>query len=238
MKDLENARLLAETMVWIATQTGRRAVALLSDMNQPLGQAVGNALEVREAIDTLRAGGPPDFHQHCVEVASYMLLMGDLAIDEKTGVEMAQTVLDNGKALEQFRRLVQAQGGDVSYVDRPEKLLISPLKRIIAAEESGYLRRMDALEIGEASVALGAGRAKKGDPIDHAVGIMVHHKVGDPIQLGEPLMTLYANREAAFEEAGCKVKEAIEISQQPVEPLLLFYDIVRSSAIKETDTIC
>ncbi len=119
MRDLDSACQLAETMVWIGRQTGRDTIALLSDMNQPLGCAVGNALEVREAVETLRGGGPVDFRQHCIEVASYMLVLGALADDEHSGAQMAEKVIKNGQALEHFRELVQAQGGDVTYVDDP-----------------------------------------------------------------------------------------------------------------------
>jgi len=237
MKDLDSAHILAETMVWIAKQTGREAIALLSDMNQPLGHAIGNAIEVREAIDTLRGGGPQDFRQHCIVVAGHLLVLGDLAKDEHIGAEMAQGVLESRKALAHFRKLVQAQGGDVTYVDDPDKLPVSSLNRIISAEESGYLEKLDALSIGEASVLLGAGRAKKGDPVDHAVGIVVHHKVGDPVQAGEPLATLYANQEIALEEAEWRVREAIRVCQQLVDPLPLFYGTVRSSDISLSENI-
>ena len=221
------ARDLAETMVSIARQTGRNAVALLSDMNQPLGCAVGNALEVREAVETLRGGGPNDFRQHCLEVASHMLVLGKLAPDESQARQMAEEALAAGKALARFRELVTAQGGDVSYVDDLDKLPQATLVEEILAQRAGYLSQIDARWVGEASVLLGAGRAKKGDPIDHAVGIMVHHKVGDRIERGQPLFTLYANRKPALEEARRYLARAVEWSETPVKPLPLFYDVVR-----------
>jgi pyrimidine-nucleoside phosphorylase len=227
MKDLGSARELAETMVWIGKQTGREAVALLSDMNQPLGCAVGNTLEMREAIDTLRGGGPLDFRLHCIEVASQMLFLGKLAHDKAQAKKMAEEALASGKALERFRELIEAQGGDATYVDQPEKLPAALLRKDITAPSSGFLSKVDALLVGESSVLLGAGRAKKGDPIDHAVGIIVHHKVGDQVERGEPLLTLYASRELAINEALGHLGSALEISKTPVEPLPLFYDVIR-----------
>jgi len=227
MDDLESARILAETMVRIGKQTGREAIALLSDMNQPLGSMVGNALEVREAVETLRGGGPQDFRQHCIEVASHMLVLGELASDERSGVKLAEGAIASGKALERFRELVRAQGGDVSYVDDLDKLPNAAIEEIIPADRVGYLAKVDALLIGEAAVLLGAGRAKKGDPIDHAVGIKVHHKVGDRVEASEPVLTLYANRETALAEARIHLSAAFEVSEEQVAPLPLFYDVVR-----------
>lgn len=227
METLPSARVLAETMVLIAKQTGREAVALLSDMNQPLGCAVGNALEVREAVETLRGGGPDDFRLHCLEVASYMLVIGKITQSEAQGRQMAEQALADGKALARFRELVHAQGGDVSYVDDLDKLPRAALTEVVPAERAGYLSQVDARLVGEASVILGAGRAQKGDPIDHAVGIMVHHKVGDYLECGQGLFTLYANQTPALVEAHRHLTQAIGWSDSPVEPLPLFYDVVR-----------
>lgn len=227
MEDLQSARVLAETMAWIAKLSERKAVALLSDMNQPLGYAVGNALEVREAIDTLRGGGPADFRQHCLEVAGYMLMLGGLAEDELEGQHKAKEALANGKSLERFRALVSAQGGDLSYVDEPDKLPRARLIEVVPAPRSGYLEGIDARMIGEASVRLGAGRAKKSDAIDHAVGIVVHHKVGDFVNRGEPLFTVHASRKSALEDGRTSVLEAHTWSDDPIPPLPLFYGAVR-----------
>jgi pyrimidine-nucleoside phosphorylase len=227
MENLQSARELAETMVLLAKQTEREAVALLSDMNQPLGCAVGNALEVREAVETLRGGGPDDFRLHCLEVASHMLVLGKLVQNEAQGRQMAEQALAGGKALARFRELVNAQGGDVSYVDDLDKLPRAALIEVVLADRAGYLSQVDARLVGEASILLGAGRAKKGDPIDHAVGIMVHHKVGDHIERSQPLITLHANQKPALEEARHHLAQAIGWSDSPVEPLPLFYDVVR-----------
>ncbi|MEW5868799.1 MAG: thymidine phosphorylase [Chloroflexota bacterium] len=227
MTSLEGAKVLAETMAWIARLTERKAVALLSDMNQPLGCTVGNALEVREAIETLRGGGPEDFREHCLEVASHMLALGEITVDEEQGRYMAEAALAKGSALERFRQLVQAQNGDVAYVDNPEKLPKAALIEPLLAPRSGYLSAIDARIVGETAVLLGAGRAKKGDPIDHAVGIEVLHKVGDSVQAGEPLMTLHANQASSLEQARQALLAAHEWSEAPVEPLPLFYGLVR-----------
>ncbi len=195
---------------------------------EPAARLCGwECFEVREAVETLRGGGPDDFRLHCLEVASHMLVMGKLAHNEQQGRQMAEQALLGGKALARFRELVSAQGGDVSYIDDLDKLPQASMQEVVLADRTGYLCQVDARLVGEASVLLGAGRAKKGDPIDHAVGIMVHHKVGDYIESGQPLFTLYANQKTALEEARRHLAEAIEWSETPVEPLPLFYDVVR-----------
>ena len=226
METLQEARQLAELMVAIGRLSGRKVVALLSDMNQPLGNAVGNALEVNEAIDTLRGGGPADFREHCLVVASHLLVVGRKAVDIDEARRMAETTLQDGIAWQQFRRLVTSQGGEVSVVDKPALLPHAPLVETVAAERSGYLLGIDAREVGETSVELGAGRARKEDPIDHAVGIMIHHKVGDHIGKGEGLFTIHANDLSKMVAARKRLLAAHQWSDHPVEPLPLFYGIV------------
>ena len=211
----EEARQLSELMVSIARLVGRKAVALLSDMNQPLGNAVGNALEVKEAIDTLHRQGPQDFRHHCLVVGGHLLALGDMAADEEAGLVMAQRALDGGAAWEKFRELVIAQGGDVRYVDEPERLPVAPLIETIPAPRSGHLAGVNACEVGETAVELGAGRARKGDPIDHAVGIEIHHKVGDRVEAGEPLFTIHAHSSESLEEARRRLLEAHTWSDSP-----------------------
>lgn len=226
METLPEARQLAELMVAIGRLSGRKVVALLSDMNQPLGNAVGNALEVKEAIDTLQGGGPADFWEHCLVVASHLLVVGRKAGDIDEARRMAETILQDGIAWQQFRRLVTSQGGEVSVVDKPALLPHAPLVETVAAERSGYLLGIDAREVGETSVELGAGRARKEDPIDHAVGIMIHHKVGDHIGKGEGLFTIHANDLSKMVAARKRLLAAHQWSDHPVEPLPLFYGIV------------
>lgn len=226
METLPEARQLAELMVAIGRLSGRKVVALLSDMNQPLGNAVGNALEVNEAIDTLQGGGPADFREHCLVVASHLLVVGRKAGDIDEARRMAETILQDGIAWQQFRRLVTSQGGEVSVVDKPALLPQAPLVETVAAERSGYLLGIDAREVGETSVELGAGRARKEDPIDHAVGIVIHHKVGDHIGKGEGLFTIHANDLSKMVAARKRLLAAHQWSDHPVEPLPLFYGIV------------
>jgi pyrimidine-nucleoside phosphorylase len=224
METLDEARVLATLMIDIGRLAGRKVVTLLSDMNQPLGQAVGNSLEVIEAIDTLHGHGPSDFLEHCLHVSAHMLVLGERAADLETGRRMAEAVIASGAAFEKFRVLVRAQGGDVTYADDPGKFPRAKYIETIKAERSGTLSRVNARTIGEASVALGAGRAVKSDPVDHAVGFVIHHKVGDNIKEGEPLFTIYANdttRQAAAKES---LQGAFGWSEKPVAPLPLFYE--------------
>jgi pyrimidine-nucleoside phosphorylase len=224
METLDEAHQLADLMVKIGDLAGRKTICLLSDMNQPLGQAVGNALEVKEAIDTLKGGGPEDFQEHCLHVSAHMLLVGKRAGDLGEGRLLAEKAVANGTAFEKFRVLVQAQSGDVGFVDDPRKLPKASIIEEVKAPRSGYLARVDARGIGEASVALGAGRAKKSDAVDHAVGFIVLHKVGEKIEQGEPLFVIHANDEKKLAEARENVLAAHTFSAAPVPPLPLFYD--------------
>ncbi|MCX7975474.1 MAG: pyrimidine-nucleoside phosphorylase [Bellilinea sp.] len=226
METLEDARRLAELMVAIARLSGRRAVAVLSDMNQPLGYAVGNALELREAIDTLHGNGPEDFYEHCMEIASHLLVIGGKATDLREGRDLAEEALREGHAWQKFRMLVQAQGGDVSMVDQPEKLPKAKFIEEVYASQEGYLSAINAREVGETSVDLGAGRVKKGDPIDHAVGIVIHHKVGDFVRKGDLLFTIHANNDSKLREAKERLLAAHSWSTTAVQPLPLFYGVV------------
>jgi pyrimidine-nucleoside phosphorylase len=227
MQTLEDARKLAKLMVSVARLADRKAVALLSDMNQPLGCAVGNALEVKEAIDTLQGGGPEDFRQHCLTVAAHMLLLGGKAASLAQARKMGAAALRKGHAWEKFRSLVIAQGGDVKVVDDPSRLPTAQLVKTVPAPRSGYLSRVDARLVGEEVVALGGGRAKKGDPIDYAVGVVVHHKVGDKVEIGQPLYTVHASDEEHMVQACQQLLEAHAWSDVLVEPLPLFYGVIR-----------
>jgi len=227
MPSLGEARALAELMVSIARMADRKAVALLSDMNQPLGQAVGNSLEVKEAIATLQGCGPADFLEHCLVFAGHMLALGGKAKDEDEGKQMAAAALKDGRGWEKFKALVRAQGGEVSAVEDPEKLPAASLVETLAASRDGYLAGVNARMVGEAAVMLGGGRLKKGDLIDHAVGILVHHKVGDKVEAGEPLFTIHANDRDRLEQARVGLLKAHTWSVEQVEPLPMFYGVVR-----------
>lgn len=227
MKNLEDARALAKLMVKIAKLANRKAIALLSDMNQPLGYAVGNALEVGEALDTLHGGGPQDFRDHCLEVAANLIVLGEKEKTLAAGRRRAATTLEDGSAFERFRALVDAQSGHVSCIDDPSKLPSAKFIEEVRSPRAGYLRAVDARVVGETSVDLGAGRAKKGDSIDHAVGIVVHHKVGEKVEKGEPLFTLHANDESRLDSARKRVLDAHAWSERKTKPLPLFYGTVK-----------
>jgi pyrimidine-nucleoside phosphorylase len=224
METIEEARELANLMVDIGQMAGREVVALLSDMNQPLGNAVGNSLEVIEAIDTLKGRGPQDFLEHCLHVSAHMLVLGKRAKDLTEGRLMAEKSIADGSAFEKFRVLVEAQGGDVSYVDDPSKFPRAEYIEVVESPRNGYLAQIQARTIGEAAVVLGAGRARKSDPIDHAVGFLIHHKVGDQVEKGEPLFTVHANDKEKLKEAREAVLLAHVFSDEPVERLPLFYE--------------
>ncbi len=226
METLEDGRELARLLVDIAHLAGRKAVALLSDMNQPLGCAVGNALEVIEAIDTLHGHGPADFTEHCLVLAGHLLALGGKAPDPQAGKEIAHTYLANGQAWEFFRKLVVAQGGDVTTIDHPELLPAAQYVEVVASPESGYLSWIDALIVGETAMRLGAGRAMKHEKIDHAVGVVIHHKVGDAVKTGDPLFTLHANDLEKMAEARQGFLAAHHWSPEPVQALPLFYGVV------------
>lgn len=227
VQNLDEGRQLAEAMVSIARFIGRRAVALLSDMNQPLGNAVGNALELKEAIQTLHGSGPADFLEHCRVIAGYMLASGGKAADHTEGMQLAQAALDDGRGWEFFKRLVAAQGGDVAVIENPDRLPKASFVKEVASPRSGYLSAIHARIVGETVVSLGGGRAKKGDPIDHAVGAIIHHKVGGYVEAGEPLFTIHANDQVRLEDAHQRLLQAHSWIDSPVEPLPLFYGVVQ-----------
>ncbi|MBN2391342.1 MAG: thymidine phosphorylase [Anaerolineae bacterium] len=224
MKTLESARALAEGMVRIGQMLGRKVTALISDMNQPLGCAIGNILEVREAIDVLHGEGAQDFREHCVTVAAEMLCLGGgKAATLEAGEDQVKQALASGLAWDKFRQLIIAQGGDVRYVDEPDRFPRAALIETIPVSQTGYLAEVRADEIGMVALGLGGGREKKGDQLDHRVGIMMHCKVGDKIQGGAPLFTVHADDATKRDEAVRRALRALTFSSDPVEPLPLFY---------------
>jgi pyrimidine-nucleoside phosphorylase len=226
MADLDQARKLAELMVEIGGLVGRKVVAILSDMNQPSGHAVGNTLEVLEALHTLRGAGPEDFREHCLVESGYLLVLGGLAQDEKHGKLMAEQALMNGSSMEKFRELVQAQGGDTRYLDEPFRFPTARWIMEVKSPRSGYLSTVNAREVGETIIMLGGGRERKGDTIDHAVGVVIEHKVGDQVQMGDRLFTVHANDEQKGKQAIQKLLDAHQWSDEPVNPLPLFYGTI------------
>jgi pyrimidine-nucleoside phosphorylase len=224
MENLDRARQLSDLMMQIGDLAGKETICVLSDMNQPLGRAVGNALELREAIEALHGGGPPDFREHVLQLSAHMLVIGKRASDLDHGRQMAAQAISAGRAFEKFRVLVEAQGGDVTYVDNPQKLPTARYIDEVHSPHSGWLAQVGARAVGEAAVALGAGRAVKSDAVDHAVGFIIHHKVGDHVEEGEPLFSVHANDETKGAEARERVLAAHIFTDQPVPPLPLFYD--------------
>ncbi len=226
MTTLKDARELAELMVAIGRNSGRKTVAAISDMNQPLGYAVGNALEVKEAIETLRGDGPPDLREHCLKMAGYMLQLSGKVDSVSAGSELASNTLKDGTAFQELMKMVAAQGGNTKYVDNPEQLEKAKLISTVTSTQDGFLSRMDAINIGKAAVILGAGRERKNDPIDLAVGIVVHQKVGSRINTGDPLFTIHANNLEKISPAQEEALAGINITVEKSPTLPLHYDFI------------
>ena len=227
MKDVESATSLAKQMVDIGKRAGRVMRAELSDMNQPLGYAVGNSLEVKEAARMLRnEPSAEDLYEHCVQSSAHLLVMASKAQDLAEGQKMAKEALESGRAFEKLKELVSIQDGDASYLDDLSKFPEAPFIKTYESEGTGYIHEINAQSVGETSVELGAGRYKKGDPIDHRVGIVLHHKVGDQVSRGEPLFTVYANSETKMEAASSRLYIAHRIRKEPCEKLPQFFGLV------------
>ncbi|MSN98411.1 pyrimidine-nucleoside phosphorylase [Bacillus paralicheniformis] len=220
MKTDEDAVNLAKAMVRIGNNVGRQTMAVISDMSQPLGFAIGNALEVKEAIDTLKGEGPEDLTELVLTLGSQMVVLAKKAETLDEAREKLIDVMKNGKALQKFKDFLQNQGGDSSVADNPEKLPQAAYKIDVPAKEAGVVSEIVADQIGVAAMLLGAGRATKEDKIDLAVGIMLRKKVGDAVEKGEPLVTLYANRENV-DDVIAKVYDNIQISEKAEAPKLV-----------------
>ena len=229
METLEQAQALSRLMVAIGTLAGRRVTALITQMEQPLGRAVGHTLEVQEAIATLHGQGPTDFQTLVERVAQEMLLLGGSGLNEEQAHAQIRQVIENGAAFAKFREFVGAQGGDVDQVDHPEQLASAPVVVPVEAHEEGTVAHIDAREIGLTCVALGGGRQKKGDPIDHRVGILVQAKVGDKVARGEALCLVHAADAQTAEMAVQRVRTAYTLSTKSVASLPIIYDRIASA---------
>jgi pyrimidine-nucleoside phosphorylase len=212
MKTIAEARVLAETMIEIGRRADREVVCLLTDMDQPLGAAVGNALEVREALATVRGQGPPDFTELVLDACARLLALSDLGIDEADGRARAEQAVADGSAAVLWRRWIEAQGGDPDDAALP----VAPVVRIVSAPRAGTVVALGAIRVGNAAVHLGAGRRTKNDPIDHAVGIVCLRKRGDRIERGEPLAEVHARDERSAVEAAAEVLAAYAIADEEV----------------------
>lgn len=219
MPTVAAAKELAQIMVNIGKDAGRKTAALISDMNQPLGDAIGNALEVKEAIATLQGGGPEQFWAHALDISAYMLFLAGKAATLDEAKEMANAVRENEAALQKFREMVGAQGGDVRQVDDPSLLPQAQYVEPLIAPQTGTIAAMDTGEIGWAAVHLGAGRLVKTDKIDHAVGFILPCAVGDRFQAGDTIGTIHANDKEKLEEALTSLLDAISWSDESVPPL-------------------
>lgn len=225
MKTLEDAKQLAQAMVEIGRDAQRQTVAFLTDMNQPLGLAIGNALEVKEAIGTLKGHGPKDLEELVLQLASQMVVLAKKAPDVETAYEQLKEKLHRGEAFNKFKEFVQAQGGDVAQIENPDLLPKADSIIPVKASQSGYVHQIDALSIGLAAMKLGAGRATKDDMIDMAVGVVLDKKVGDSVGEGDVLAYIHANR-VDNEEAIAYIQKAYCICKDPVCPPTLIYDVI------------
>ncbi|WP_278850307.1 pyrimidine-nucleoside phosphorylase [Megamonas funiformis] len=220
MKTQEDAEELAHAMVRIGNHVGRKTIAIISDMSQPLGFAIGNALEVKEAIETLQGKGPKDLTELVLTLGSQMVILAGKAKTSEEAKEMLLDAIHSGKALAKFKEFLANQGGDASIVDDLTKLPQAKYKIELPAKQSGYISRMVADEIGVASMILGAGRATKEDVIDLAVGLVLHKKVGDKVEEGESILTIYSNRENV-EDVKQKLYDNIFIADTATAPTLI-----------------
>jgi pyrimidine-nucleoside phosphorylase len=226
MKTLEEAEALAQIMVDIGTRVGRRVSAVISDMSQPLGRQVGNALEIVEAFDSLRGRGPADFLEHCLVVAEQMLVLGGRASDRESARLLLVEALKDGRALDKAVEWIVAQGGDASVLDDPHSLKMATIVRPLLSPRSGIVSAIDAMAVGLAAVDLGAGRAVKGAPIDHAVGITLQAKVGDEVRAGDVLLTVHANDESQYAVARERLLAAYRWAEGAVAAPPLVYKVI------------
>lgn len=229
MKKLEDSRALAKEMVSIGTMAGKKTVAVITDMDQPLGRAVGNSLEVREAIDTLRGEGPADFKEVVFALGSQMLMLAGRAADEKEARALMEGVIEDGSALDKFAQFVRAQGGDAAPVYDTSLLPVAGKTLEVTAKESGYVHRILAEDVGIACMTLGGGRETKESAIDLSVGIILEKKNGNAVSDGEVLATIYGNDDAKMQAAYEKIAHAYEIAKEPAA----FVPVVREYIFPE-----
>jgi len=226
-RTVEHGRVLAQLMIDIGQAVGRRVTAVLSDMNEPLGAAVGNALEVAEAAEMLRGGGRSDLREHCLVVGAEMLMLGGLAQTPGEGRETLARTLEENRAWDRFRAWVAAQGGDVRALDDLSLLPQAPVVELVSSPRGGYVSGIDAREVGLTAVSLGAGRERKGEAIDPSVGIVLGPKVGDWIEAGDTLFTIHARNQVEAADARARLLAAYSWSDEPVSPPPLVYEVMR-----------
>ena len=225
MKNIEDARELAKAMVDIGKGNGRSIKAILTDMDRPLGHAIGNALEIREVIDTLKGHGPEDLTYECIIMAAHMLVLSHIC-DYETALSRVQEALDSGAALERLRMMIDAQDGDSRVIDDESLLAIGKFTYDVTAPQDGYITHMNTEQCGIASVMLGAGRTVKDGPIDYSAGIVMHKKTGDAVRMGERIATLYASDESLFTNAAQTYLAAITIGNTAPKVVDTILDVV------------
>jgi pyrimidine-nucleoside phosphorylase len=216
MKNEKDAAFLAELMVETGTRMGKQVVSLITDMDQPLGKMIGNALEVVEVVQVLRGEGPEDLRQLCIELAGWMLHLGGVSDTVAAGKKQSEKLIGSGKAFDKFRQMVELQGGDPRSVDDPTKLPQAQSTMTIASARDGYVAFVQCEQIGNACVILGGGRERKEDSVDPAVGIVLHKKVGDAVSKGESLATIHYNAEARAGRARQLLEESYQIADAPL----------------------
>jgi pyrimidine-nucleoside phosphorylase len=222
MKTVAQARALAETMIALGRQAGRDVVCVLTDMEQPLGRAVGNALEVREAVAMLRGGGPDDLRELVLDASAHLLSLSDLGVDRCEGRRLGEQAVANGTALAAYERWIRAQGGDPDEAALPE----APVVREVVAPAAGIVQRLAALRVGVAALHLGAGRATKDAGVDHAVGVVCWKKVGDTVEAGEPLAEIHARDDRSAAEGVLAVAAAYELGSEPCSARTILLETV------------
>jgi pyrimidine-nucleoside phosphorylase len=233
MKSEKDAGFLAELMVETGERMGKKVVALITDMDQPLGNTIGNALEVVEVVEVLRSRGPDDLRELCLELAGWMLHLGEVAKTVEEGKQQSAKLIFSGKALEKFREMVELQGGDAQVIDDPKKLPQAQHTLQVSSADSGYIASMQCEQIGTACVILGGGRERKEDSVDPAVGIVLHKKVGDRVSAGEPLATIHYNAESNAARARQLIETSCEITNTaPLTKRPLIHQVIGKSAEK------
>ncbi|CAH1197366.1 Pyrimidine-nucleoside phosphorylase [Paenibacillus allorhizoplanae] len=225
MKTVEDARVLARTMVDIGTRLNRKTIAMITDMDQPLGREIGNANEIRESIDVLRGTGDKELTEVAISVAAYMAVLGKVFTSFEEAQEAVRDIISKGKALDTFKRFIASQGGDSCVVDQPELLPTAAYHIEVTAQQAGFINEIQAENIGIAAMVLGAGRAKKEDLIDYAVGLTLNKKIGDAIQIGESICTIHANR-LDVAEVEAMILDAYKITSTQPAPKQLIYDVI------------
>ena len=233
MKNERDAAFLAELMVETGERMGKQVVALITDMDQPLGCMIGNALEVVEVVEVLRGAGPEDLRELCLELAGWMLHLGGVAATVADGKKQSEKLIASGKALEKFRQMVELQGGDPQSIDDPKRLPQARHTMILSSPKAGYLASLQCEQVGTACVILGGGRERKEDSVDPAVGIVLHKKVGDAVSTGEPLATIHYNAEALATRARQILEESYKIADSaPLEKRPLIHRVIGKSGEK------